>query len=149
MSNLCPVSELRSDGLVRRYLQIQEASIHVFCVIPSLLRANICDCNTVPDEPKAADRVQTYRAKQAWMVQEKGMSVKGASKISLEQVAEKEFWVLTHPEESKTVMTARALLLELSGALTELAGMEGGLLPPFRDVGCLSPTLNMKDVFLF
>jgi NAD(P)-dependent dehydrogenase (short-subunit alcohol dehydrogenase family) len=116
-----------TEGLTLE-LQIQEANIHVSSIIPSLLRTDIFDSNPVPDEPKGADRVQPYRAKLARMAQEKGMGVKEASRIILEQIAKGEFWVLTHPEESKVAMTARARFLELQGNPAEFPGTEGNRL---------------------
>lgn len=117
-----------TEGLALE-LQIQEANIHVSSVIPSLLRTDIFDAIPVPDEPKGADRVQHFRAKLARLAQEKGMGVEEASRTILEQIAKGEFWVLTHPEESKVAITARARFLELQGSPTEFPGAEGNRLP--------------------
>ncbi|KAI8649281.1 hypothetical protein NCS57_01464700 [Fusarium keratoplasticum] len=116
-----------TEGLALE-LQIQEANIHVSSIIPSLLRTDILDSNSFPNTPGGADRVQSYRAKLARMAQEEGMDAEEASRIILEQIAKGGFWVLTHPEETKVVMAARARFLELQGMPAVFPGTEGSRL---------------------
>ncbi|UPL03123.1 hypothetical protein LCI18_014057 [Fusarium solani-melongenae] len=116
-----------TEGLALE-LQIQEANIHVSSIIPSLLRTDIFDSNSFPITPGGADRVQSYRAKLARMAQEEGMDAEEAGRIILEQIAKGEFWVLTHPEETKLLMAARARFLELQETPAGFPGTEGSRL---------------------
>lgn len=93
-----------SEGL---YLEMQArgAPIHVSSILPGMIRTSIFDSDTAQGEP---DDAAGHRKTMFDLLDQHGMDPDEAAERFLLQIAQRRFWVFSHPDEAQRALDRRA-----------------------------------------
>ena len=89
-------------------MELKRLPIHVSTIVPGPVNTAIFHAANNAGEP---DSAQGHRAAMDAMMRDFGMDPDEAGRLFLEQMAEKRFWVHSHPEISRDMLAARAAFL--------------------------------------
>ena len=96
-----------SEGLFLE-MKIRGAPIHVSSVMPGLIRTGIFAPPASSEEPRDAAR---HRSSMLELLEEHGMDPLEAAESFLSQIAQRKFWVHSHPEDARRAIKRRARFL--------------------------------------
>lgn len=85
-------------------MQLKGAPIHVWSVLPGMLKTRIFDEEGGRDEPESAAR---YRTVMRDMMENYGMDLEYGCRVIMQQAAEGKFWVETQPSMTDDLMSQR------------------------------------------
>lgn len=99
-----------TEGLYTE-LKLINAPVHVSAVLPGLLRTDIFQSAGRSGVENARGSVQKFREHLGRLADEKGMDLRTAANMIMEQVVAGRFWVTTHPELTQDCIERRVQFL--------------------------------------
>ncbi|KAH7012945.1 short-chain dehydrogenase/reductase SDR [Ilyonectria destructans] len=89
-------------------MKLKGAPVHICSVIPGLMRTGIFDAaSQMPHERVDGNNMGAYQKAMSDMARDHGMDVTQGSEIIMRKIAAGEFWISTHPETTRDIISNR------------------------------------------